>query len=136
MASPKSPWNDKHPKGMRKMKWVTETHVFMSGYQCHCVCVSPEFPIPACSFLIVPTDTYIARALTIDDIKNPQPKCRVYFTTCEICPKICREEWVYDNVSLNGNLVCLPEGDCPQKVIKGFLKAAGNIDLLNPSITF
>lgn len=128
----KSPWPDKHPQGYKTYKWQTTESVIMSGGNHECVCVSPEFPIEACSFLIVDPATGIARQLTEADVKSPQAKCDVYFTTCEICPKICREAWVLNDLSVNGNRVCLP--DCPQKQLQAFLLAAGKIRLKFPTI--
>lgn len=130
-----SPYPDKAPEGYKKYGWTTVAHVIMGGAQeCHCVDVHPEeTQVDACSFIIVPVDTGIARALTCDDIASPTAKCRVYFTTCPICPKVCRQEWVFDNLKLNGNLINFPEG-CEKRAVRNFVKAAGNIDILYPQM--
>lgn len=122
-----SPIGDKTPQGYNKYAWKVGGHLFGCRGECLCVDVHPDNCIPARSFLVVPLDTGIARAMTADDIKNPQPKCHMYFTTCEIAPTVCRQAWVYGHgTTLNIDELCLDYyRPCTDREIRNFAQANG-----------
>lgn len=127
-------------EGLKTYKWHGTSHVILgrcAGDPHHCVEVHPDFKIRAGTFFIEDPQTGISREITESDIKNPQPKCEVYWAECEICPDRPRQAWGTQNIRLNGQIlyecgVFDHLQGCEQWQIARYLRAGGNIELVYP----